>query len=458
MKRIQSITLLFTALLGIVFQISTGIAAPPEELRNLVTNRVIAEYPSLFNIYTNLHAHPELSFMEVKTAALVAGELRALGFTVTEKVGKTGVVGVLTNGPGPILLVRGDMDGLPIREDSGVPYASTDIVKDMSGRDQPAMHGCAHDTHVTGLIGTARLLAAMKDKWSGTLVFVAQPAEEIGAGARAMLTDGLYTRFPKPDLAIALHSTSLLPAGVIGYGEGPFLATVNSVDILVRGVGGHGSAPHTTKDPIVLASQIVLALQTIVSRELKPGTAAVVTIGTIHGGLKRNIISDEVKLELTLRAFDDRVMAELIAAIRRICAGAAQAAGVPVDRLPVVTVTPEFTPLTVNDSALTRRLTAAFNDWFGTNRVKLTPPIMGGEDFSEFGRTEHKVPICLWWVGATDPARITESERTGVPVPSNHSATFAPVPESTLKTCVTSMTVAVLHLLGKPSPEKSATR
>jgi metal-dependent amidase/aminoacylase/carboxypeptidase family protein len=226
---------------------------------------------------------------------------------------------------------------------------------------------------------------------------------------------------------------------------------VNSVDILVRGVGGHGSAPQTTKDPIVLASQIVLALQTIVSRELKPGTTAVVTVGTIHGGLKRNIISDEVKLELTLRAFDDKVMTQLVASIGRMCAGLAQAAGVPADRLPVVTITSESIPVTNNDRALTRRLTATFNEWFGTNRVKLTPPITGGEDFSEFGRTDHKVPICLWWVGATDPAKFAESERTGVPVPSNHSATFAPIPEPTLKACVTSMTAAVLELMGKPS-------
>jgi len=449
MKPKATKAVLLAAILSSAVHIASVAAASPDPVRDLVTRRVEAEYASLFGIYTNLHAHPELSFMEVKTAALVAGELRALGFTVTENVGKTGVVGVLTNGPGPTVLVRGDMDALPIEENSGVPYASTDIVKDLSGKDQPAMHGCAHDTHVTGLIGTARLLVALKDQWSGTLVLVAQPAEEIVAGARAMLADGLYTRFPKPDYAIALHTTSLLPAGLIGYGEGPFLASVNSVDILVRGVGGHGSAPHTTKDPIVLASQIVLALQTIVSRELKPGATAVVTVGTIHGGLKRNIISDEVKLELTLRAFDDKVMAQLITSIRRICAGIAQAAGVPDDRLPVVTITPESIPVTNNDPALTRRLTATFNDWFGTNRVKLTPPITGGEDFSEFGRTDHKVPICMWWVGATHPAKIAESERTGVPVPSNHSATFAPVPEPTLKACVTSMTAAVLDLLGK---------
>lgn len=449
MKPTHTITALFATLLSNAIHLASAAAAAPEELRGLVTSRVEAEYPSLFSIYTNLHAHPELSFMEVKTAALVAGELRALGFTVTEKVGKTGVVGVLANGPGPTVLVRADMDGLPIKENSGVPYASTDVVKDISGDDQPAMHGCGHDAHVTSLIGTARLLVALKEKWSGTLVLIAQPAEEIVAGARAMLADGLYTRFPKPDLAIALHVTSILPAGVIGYGEGPFLASVNSMDIRVQGVGGHGSAPHTTKDPIVLASQIVLALQTIVSRELKPGTTAVVTVGTIRGGLKRNIISDEVKLELTLRAFDEKVMAHLVASIRRMCAGIAQAAGVPDDRLPVITLTPESVPVTSNDPPITRRLAGTFTEWFGAERVKVMPPLTGGEDFSEFGRTAHRVPICMWWVGATDPAKIAESERTGVPVPSNHSPTFAPVPEPTLKACITSMTAAVLELMGK---------
>jgi hippurate hydrolase len=426
---------------------SLATAAAPGPLRELVTRRVGAEYPSLFGIYTNLHAHPELSFMEVKTAALVAGELRTLGFTVTEKVGNTGVVGVLTNGVGPTLLVRADMDGLPIRENSGVSYASTDVVKDLSGKDQPAMHGCAHDTHITGLIGTARLLVSLKDRWTGTLVLIAQPAEEIVGGARAMLADGLYTRFPKPDFAIALHTTSMLPAGVIGYGEGPFLASVSSMDIQVRGVGGHGSAPHTTKDPIVLASQIVVALQTIVSREIKPGAPAVVTVGTIHGGLKRNIISDEVRLELTLRAFDEKVMAQLIASIRRICDGTARAAGVPDDRLPLISFTPESVPVTSNDPVLARRLTGTFLDWFGKDGARVQEPIMGAEDFSQYRR--EGVPICMWWVGATDPARITESERTGVPVPSNHSATFAPVPEPTLKACVTSMTAAVLELMGR---------
>lgn len=448
MKVTRSSASLIAALLGCALHV-TFAATSPEQLRGPVNRRVEAEYPSLFSIYTNLHAHPELSFMEVKTAALVAGELRALGFTVTEKVGNTGVVGVLTNGVGPTVLVRADMDGLPIKENSGAPYASTDIVKDHTGKDQPAMHGCAHDTHVTGLIGTARALVALKDQWAGTLVLVAQPAEEIVGGARAMLADGLYTRFPKPDYAIALHTSSMLPAGVVGFTEGLMYASVNSVDIQVRGVGGHGSAPQTTKDPIVLAAQIVLALQTIVSREIKPGNAAVVTVGTIHGGLKRNIISDEVKLELTLRAFDDKVMAKLIASIRRICAGLAQSAGLPENRFPIITLTPESVGVTKNDPALSRRLGGTFVNWFGNDRAKRQEPVMGGEDFSEFSRDG--VPICMWWIGATDPAKFTESERTGVPVPSNHSATFAPVPEPTLKACVTSMTAAALELMGKSS-------
>lgn len=419
------------------------------ELRSAVTAKIDAEYPALEKIYRELHANPELSFMELKTAAFVAKELRALGCEVTEKVGNTGVVGVLKNGAGPTVLVRADMDGLPVKEASGVPYASTAIVKDLSGREQPAMHACAHDAHVTGLIGTARTLVASKASWTGTIVFVAQPAEEIGAGARAMLADGLYIRFPKPDFALALHVTSMLPAGVIGHGEGAFLADVRSVDILVRGVGGHGSAPQTTRDPVVLAAQIVLALQTIVSRELAPGTPAVVTVGTIQGGTKRNIIPDEVKLELTLRSYEDAVAEKLIAAIRRICAGTAQAAGVPESRAPIVTVTPESIPATVNDPALTRRVVAQLTTWMGPAALKPWPAIMGGEDFSEFGRTVHRVPICIWWVGATDPARIEEAKRTGVPVPSNHSATFAPVPDPTLKAAVTSMTAAVLGLLAR---------
>jgi amidohydrolase len=428
---------------------AAGSLSAASDLRKTIATKVDAEYLALEPIYKALHAHPELSFMETKTAALVAGEWRQLGIEVTEKVGNTGVVGVLRNGPGPTVLLRGDMDGLPVKEITGVPYASSDVVKDLSGRDQPAMHACAHDMHITNLIGSARLLVALKDHWSGTIVFVAQPAEEIVAGARAMLADGLYTRFPKPDYAVALHVMSQYPAGQIAYREGAFLANSSSVDILVRGVSGHGSAPHTAKDPVLLASEIVVALQTIVSREVKPGQTAVVTVGSIHGGTKRNIISEEVKLELTLRSFDDQVMEQMIAAIRRICAGLGQAAGLPADRLPVVTVTDESTPATLNDSKLTQRVISAVTGQVGSEQVKEVPAITGAEDFTMFGRTQDRVPIVMWFVGGTAPEKFEEAKRTGVPVPSNHNAAFAPVVEPTLKACLSSTTAAVLDLLGQ---------
>ena len=424
-------------------------AAEPD-VKAAVKAKVAAELPSLRALYEHLHAHPELSFMEAQTAALMAKELRALGIDVTEKVGRTGVVGVLRNGPGPTVLLRTDMDALPLKETTGVPYASSAIVKDLQGRDQPTMHACGHDVHMTSLIGAARTLVAVRDRWSGTIVFIAQPAEEIVAGAKAMLDDGLFTRFPRPDVALTFHDDALMPAGQVGYREGPFMSGVGSMDILVRGVSGHGSAPHTAKDPVLLASQIVVALQAIVSREIPPGTRAVVTVGTIHGGLKRNIIPDEVKLELTLRAFDPAIMAKLVASVRRVTAGTAQAAGVPEDRMPVVTVTEESVGVTTNDAALTKRLVGVFTAWLGADRVSQVEPINAAEDFSLYGQTAERVPSVLWRVGATGPEKFAESARTGVPVPSNHNSGFAPVPEPTIVTGVTTLTAAVLELLAKP--------
>jgi amidohydrolase len=423
-------------------------AAEPD-LKAAVRTRVAAEFASLRALYEHLHAHPELSFMEVNTAALMAKELRALGIDVTEKVGRMGVVGVLRNGPGPTVLLRTDMDGLPLQETTGVPYASKAIVKDLQGRDQPSMHACGHDVHMTSFIGAARTLVAVRDRWSGTIVFVAQPAEEIVAGAKAMLDDGLYTRFPKPDYALTFHGDALMPAGHVGYREGPFMSGVSSMDIVVRGVSGHGSAPHTAKDPVLLSSQIVVALQAIVSREVAPGTRAVVTVGTIHGGLKRNIIPDEVKLELTLRAFDPAVMAKLVSSVRRVAAGTAQAAGVPDDRLPVVTVTEESIGVTANDPALTARLAKVFTEWMGADRVSQVEPINAGEDFSLYGQTADRIPSLLWRIGGTAPEKFTDSARTGVPVPSNHNSGYAPVPEPSLTAGVTTMTAAVLDLLAK---------
>jgi hippurate hydrolase len=420
------------------------------DLHDLVAKKVAAEYPSLDVIYKDLHAHPELSFMEVRTAGIVATELRSLGYEVTEKVGNLGVVAVLKNGAGPTVLVRTDLDGLPVKEQTGLPYASTVVMKNVAGIEQPAMHACGHDTHITSLIGTARVLMSLKDQWSGTLVFVGQPAEEIGVGARAMLTAGLYQKFPKPDFALALHDSATLPTGTVGTVEGYIMANVDSVDITVRGIGGHGAYPHTTKDPIVLAARIVVTLQTIVSRETRPVEPAVVTVGSIHGGTKHNIIPNEVKLQLTLRSYSDGVRQHTIEAIKRICRGEAIAAGLPDDLMPVVSIVDgQFTPATYNDPALTRRVHGALVAWLGADKVKTIDPEMGGEDFSEFGRTMDKVPICLFRVGAVDPAKAAESARTGVPLPSLHSSKFAPVPEPTIKTAVTAMSAAVLDLLAK---------
>ena len=422
-------------------------AAPDAALRDAVAKKLSAEYPSLETIYQDLHAHPELSFMETRTAALVAQELRSLGFAVTEKVGNTGVVAVFKNGPGKTVLIREDMDALPLLEKTGVPYASTVPVKDLAGKDSPAMHACAHDSHVTSLLGTARVLTALRDRWTGTLVLIAQPAEEIGAGALAMITDGLFTRFPVPDYVLGMHVWAGLPAGTVAYVPGPVTANVDALDILVRGVGGHGSRPHTTKDPVVIASEIVLALQTIVSRELEPGTPAVVTVGTFHGGTKRNIISDEVKLELTLRSYDDNVAAHLIASIKRIAENIARAAGVPADRLPVVTAADTSTPVCANNPVLTERLVGVWRGWLGESNVTLGKALTVGEDFARYGRTTHHVPICLWLVGATAPAEIADAARSGAVLASNHSPLFAPVPEPTLKGAITSLSAATLDLL-----------
>jgi hippurate hydrolase len=426
------------------------LAAAENPLRGAVAASVDREFPSLLALYTDLHRNPELSLMEERTAGVIAKELRAAGVEVTEGFGGGfGVVGVLRNGPGPTVLLRADLDGLPVLEETGLPYASTRRTKNLAGQEVPVMHACGHDVHMTCLVGAARTLVALKDRWSGTLVFVGQPAEETGVGARMMLAAGLYRRFPKPDFAIALHDSATLPAGTVGLIEGFSMANVDSVDITVRGVGGHGAYPHTTKDPVVLAARIVLTLQTIVSRENRPVDPVVITVGSIHGGTKHNIIPDEVKLQLTVRSYADDVRARTLEAIRRVCRGEAIAAGLPEERMPVITVSEtEFTPATYNDPALTRRLRGTFERWFGTTNVKSIDPEMGGEDFGRFGRTTEKVPISLIRIGAVDPAAAAESARNGTPLPSLHSSKFAPVPEPTLKTGVAALTAAALDLLG----------
>jgi hippurate hydrolase len=425
-------------------------APAAESVSAFVANRVAADYPRLEALYLDLHTHPELSLMEVRTAGRIASELRSAGFAVTEGFAGTGVVGVLKNGTGPTLLVRTDLDALPVAEETGLPYASTVRVTNLAGQDVPVMQACGHDIHMTVFTGTARMLAALADHWTGTVVFVGQPAEEIGVGARALMTAGLYRKFGVPDYAIALHDSATLPAGTVGTVEGYIMANVDTAEITVRGVGGHGAYPHTTKDPIVLAARIVVALQTIVSRETRPVEPAVVTVGSIHGGTKANVIPNEVKLQLTLRSYSDQVRQHTIEALKRICRGEAIAAGLPDDLMPVVSILEEqATPATYNDPALTRRVRAALVGWLGETNVRTIDPEMGGEDFSQFGRTAEKVPVCLFRLGAVDPAQAAESERTGIPLPSLHSSRFAPLPEPTIKTGVTALTAAALELLGK---------
>ena len=420
-----------------------ALAAPPAD----IDSKLDAEAADLVALYTHLHKNPELSLQEEKSAARMAEELGKLGFAVTPKVGGHGVVGVLKNGPGPTVLVRADMDALPVTERTGVPYLSTVRVRDRFGNDTGVMHACGHDVHMTCGVGTARVLVALKDKWSGTLVLLFQPAEEIGVGAKAMLDDGLFSRFPKPDYALALHVDSRLPVGTVAFTEGLTMANVDTVDITVKGKGGHGAAPHTTIDPVVLAARIVLDLQTIVSREINPTDPAVVTVGSIQGGTKHNIIPNEVKLQLTVRSTTDQVRDHVLKAIVRITKAAAAGARAPD---PVVTVNlAEFTPSTVNDVPLTQRVTKVLRGVQGEANVKPRPPIMGGEDFGRLGKAG--VPICLYFIGTIDPQRYADSQLPGGPVlPSTHADSFAPLPEPSIRVGVRTMTAAVLDLMGKP--------
>src|SRR5213596_2240215 len=417
-----------------------------------------AELPSLLAIYKDVHAHPELSMHEERSAAIVAKELKAAGYQVTERVGKYdkasvtcfGVVGVMKNGADPIVLVRTDLDALPVHEETGLPYASTVTTKNDAGLDVSVMHACGHDIHMSTFIGTARALAKMKDKWHGTIIFIGQPAEETVGGAKAMLKDGLYTRWPKPDYALALHDDAEFEAGKITVTEGYALANVDSVDVIVHGIGGHGAAPHKTKHPIVLSAEIINAWQTIASREKNPIDPAVITVGSIHGGTKHNIIPDEVKMQLTVRTYKKEVREKVLAAIERIARDCATAFGLPTDKLPEVHVLQaEFDPATYNNPDLTKRVAAALKTALGNDNVVTKDPSMGAEDFCEYSLPDHSIPALMFTVGAVDPAKVAESKKTGVSLPSLHSSKFAPVPEPTIRTGIVGMTTAVLELMKK---------
>lgn len=426
------------------------LAAPLPASATAISDAVHADMPQLMTLYRDLHANPELSMQEVRSPAKLAAEARKLGFQVTEHIGRTGVVAVMKNGPGPVLLIRADMDALPVAEQTGLPFASHVHGKTLTGADTPVMHACGHDTHMTAWLGTARRMAAMKDRWSGTLVMILQPGEETGEGAKAMLDDGLYTRFPKPSTTLAFHDAAALPAGVIGIAPGYALANVDSVDIDVRGVGGHGAYPQTTKDPIVLASRIVMALQTLVSRENDPAQPAVVTVGSFHAGTKHNIISDDAKLQLTVRSYTPEVRRKLLDGIARIARGEAIAAGMPDDKMPVVTVHDEmFTPSTFNTEPLSDHALAVLAGTFGQARVVKTPAVMGGEDFSRFWLADKSIQSLIFWVGGTPKAKWDAVGGDASRLPSLHSPYWAPEADTVISTATEAMTTLALDTLKK---------
>jgi hippurate hydrolase len=432
---------LAAAALPLAAQAPAGLAASVER-----------QLPALTETYKHLHRAPELSRHEEQTSAFVAAELRKLGYTVTEHVGKyedgapaLGVVAVLENGAGPRLLIRTDMDALPVEEKTGLDYASTVKTLNAQGQSVGAMHACGHDLHMTVLLGAARELAERKSQWHGTLMLIGQPAEEVVQGASAMLADHLYERFGRPDFVVSEHDSNDAPAGSVAMKGGPLLASATTINMVIRGIGGHGSAPQIGKDPIVLAAEFVLLAQTIVSRQIDPQQPAVLTVGMIHGGTKNNIIPDEVTLGLTLRTYSPAVRDQIVAAVRRTANGLAEAYGIPADRMPTVTLG-ESTPVTFNDPALAERLRASASAALGKERVLDARAIMGSEDVGLFS-LDGQIPAVMYWLGAADPDKLAESRKTGVPLPGLHSAKFAPVYAPAIATGVTAMTAVALDLL-----------
>ncbi len=433
-----------------------------------LADAVAADYDYVFELYKHFHTNPELSFKESESAARMAAELEGLGFTVTtglgdkwtkakakadagklvDGVGGYGLAAVMENGEGPVVMIRADMDALPLEEKTGLSYASHVVSTDYKGQEAPVMHACAHDSHMAILIGTARRLAAMKDQWSGTLILIGQPAEEIGLGAMAMLDDNLYSKFPKPDYVLATHTSGWDAAGDVTYTSGYALANVDSIDIYIKGIGAHGSAPQFSKDPIVIGAQIVNALQTLVSRELDPLDSGVVTVGAFQAGYKHNIIPDEAHLQITVRSYEDEVREKLLSGIKRIAIAQANSAGLPDELMPEVVIESDYTPSTYNDPALTERVMGAVAASLGEERVYTRVPSMGGEDFSRFGRTSDNIPTLIFWTGGNDPAAMKAArEGKAPPPPGNHSPFFAPIPEPTLKTGVHALTIGALELL-----------
>jgi amidohydrolase len=406
---------------------------------------VHAVLPQVEALYIDLHQHPELSFHEQRTAATLVEGLRKLGFEVTTGVGKLGVVGVLKNGAGPTVMLRTELDALPVKEQTGLAYASQVTTRNDAGFEVPVMHACGHDVHMSAWMGTATLLSKARDRWKGTLVLIGQPAEESVGGAAAMLKDGLFTRFPRPDYLIAFHDDSELPAGMVGYTPGYSHANVDSVDITIYGKGGHGAMPQTAVDPVVIAARTVLALQTIVSRELDPRDPAVITVGSIHGGTKHNIIPDSVHLQLTVRSYKPETRKHLTASIQRIANAESEAGGTP--KPPLVEFS-DSSDSVYNDPKLTERVAALLRRRLGSDKVVEMPPKMVAEDFSEYGKAG--VPAMIFFVGAVNPGKYQAAKASGDRLPSLHSSQFAPDLKPTLETAIEAETAVMLDLLGKP--------
>jgi len=399
---------------------------------------VHAETPALIALYRQLHQYPELSEQEKQTSRMLADELRTLGFDVTERVGGYGVVGVMENGDGPVVMVRTDMDALPIEELTKVPYIS---------KAPGIMHACGHDVHMTVWKGTASVVSKLRDQWRGTVVFVAQPAEENGVGAKAMLADGLFTQFPRPDYALALHVSSVLPAGTVGYHAGMFLASIDNLNITVKGRGGHGAAPQQTIDPIVLTSKIVLSLQSIISREIAPTEPAVISVGAIHGGSRSNIIPNEVNISLTVRTFEDHIRQHLLSAIKRVCDGEAHAAGLTPEEYPHIEHDGEFFPSMYNDPKMTEELASVFRQTLGEQHVRELSRELVGEDFARYGREEPAIPTMIYSLGTVHPDHVTAAAAGQLILPPLHSSLYVPQPDPSIPTGVKTMSTAVLSLL-----------
>lgn len=401
---------------------------------------------ALTKIYKYLHQNPELSYLEKNTAKFLAKKMRSFGFEVTENFGGTGVVAILKNGKGPKILIRTDMDALPILEKTDLPYASKVKQVDIEGVEQPVMHACGHDMHMTIWLGTAQYLSEHKNEWKGTLMMLAQPAEERGGGSYAMLQEGLYQKFFVPDYALALHVNSAQPVGKILYSSGYAMANVDMAQITFKGRGGHGAYPHTTIDPIAMSAQFITDLQNIVSREISPVEPAVVTVGSIHGGTKGNIIPTEVHLELTIRSYKDETRDHLLKAIQRKAEAVAMSFGVPKDNFPEFKLKDVYTPALYNDPELTNKIIKGFKSYFGNQNISKRTPTMGGEDFSRYGRTKEKVPIFMYYLGVVNQKKYEKYQKEGKALPSLHSDKFVLDPKPSIETGVSAMTNAVINL------------